>query len=194
MRNLSFNSARAGTFCNPAKKGGVGGRIEVVGIIQSIVGQMRELSGICRAQFEAIVIITVVMPAQQPFAPEMLEPGRPVVASCRTERMEVFLAVALPVLELDTEFERRLRLAHELGFVDAKQTVEVDEWRDGCFAHSDCSDRIAFDECQIDRISHRFRERGRGHPACGSTASHYNAPGLIVAAHRLRVLKRNARI
>jgi hypothetical protein len=86
---------------------------------------MRELALQCGAQFEAVIVERLVMAARQPVQPEMLEARRPVILAGRAERMEIGFAAILPVVEEDAELERRLRLSHELGFVDPKQAVTI---------------------------------------------------------------------
>ena len=83
----------------------------------------------------------------------------------RTERMDVTLAHAAPVHELDAELERGLGGADEIVFIEAQQTVEVQDVRDGGLADADDADRIGFDHLDPDVGGiQQARESGGGHP------------------------------
>ena len=62
------------------------------------------------------------------------------------EAVDVRIADARPVDELDAEFERALRAFHEIDLVDLEHVVEYFQMRHGCFAHADGADFFRFDE------------------------------------------------
>ena len=155
---------------------------------------MGEFLGVGGDKFEAIFVVTDRMAAFAPFGPEMLEPGRPVVAPGVAEGMEVFFAVAFPVLEFNSEFEGGLRFPHEIGLAYADQAVEQHQRRDGSLADSDRADGITFDQRQIDRIAHGVGDGCGSHPARGAAAGHDDAPGFEIASHRFSVLSRKVRM
>ena len=66
--------------------------------------------------------------------------------SVHPERVNVRRARESPIDELDAEFEGGLRPAHDLGFVDAHDIVEILHVREGRFAHPDDADVVGFDE------------------------------------------------
>ena len=68
------------------------------------------------------------------------------VLAIGTERMHVGVPDPQPVDELDAELERRIRMAHEIGFVEAEAPVEVVYGGNRGFADTDSSDRLRFDE------------------------------------------------
>ena len=58
----------------------------------------------------------------------------------RPEAVNVCLALAAPVDELDAELERGIGLAHEFVFIDLERgVVDIDQW-DGGFTDADDAD------------------------------------------------------
>jgi hypothetical protein len=95
------------------------------------------------------------------------------------ERMDIFVADPAPVRELDAELDRRLRLAHEIDFVEPERVVEVANVRDGRFADSDDSDLRRLDQPDRDGPPQFARQCRRRHPTGAATANDQDA------AHRL---------
>src|SRR5690606_27356107 len=92
------------------------------------------------------------------------------------ERMDIAVAGAGPVDELDPELVGRVRLADELVLVDPEHAVEHDDLRDGRLAHAHGADRLAFDQLdgQAGEAAHDLGQRRRGHPPGGSAADDDN--------------------
>ena len=84
--------------------------------------------------------------------------------------MDVAVAEARPVDELDAELERGLGLGHELALVDADALVEEADVRHRRLAHADDADLARLDEPDpaLRWPEHRGESGGR-HPAGGTT-------------------------
>src|SRR5260221_9470684 len=106
--------------------------------------------------------------------------------------MEIAIADLTPIIELDPELKGRLRLPHELGFVDAEQVVERSDRRDRALAHADRSDRIGLNQGNLGQAAERLAQRGSGHPAGSAAARNHNS-AKRPAAHLERLLRRKAR-
>src|SRR3984957_5371505 len=98
------------------------------------------------------------------------------------ERMPVSVADSTPILELDAELVSRLRLAHEIGFVDLEKAQQLDERRYRRLAYADGAD--------VRRLNHvdhavpvrqRARQDAGRHPARRATADDGDAPDALVA-------------
>ena len=87
-----------------------------------------------------------------------------------TELVEVAVALATPVLEVDAELEGGLRGLNEIPLVDAENLVEELQGRDGRFADTHGADFVRLDQRDALGALHGMRQRGRGHPA-GRAAS-----------------------
>src|SRR3546814_1187014 len=96
--------------------------IELIAVVQPVVGQVRELARKRRDQFQAILLIGRVMPLRAAVHPEMLEARRPMILAGQPEAVEIAGADIIPVVEQYAQLEGRLRRAHEIGLVDAEQT------------------------------------------------------------------------
>ncbi len=86
--------------------------------------------------------------------------------------MDVAVADARPVHELDAELERRLGLGHQVGLVDTDAAIEeTDVWQRG-FAHADDADLAGFDQADLPLLRPEHRGKGRGcHPARRTAAN-----------------------
>ena len=91
------------------------------------------------------------------------------------EGMDVAVADARPVDELDAQLERGLGLGHELALVDADALVEEADVRQRGLAHADDADLARLDQMDVAlfRPEHGSESRGR-HPAGGATADDHD--------------------
>ena len=80
-----------------------------------------------------------------PAQPEVLEFDPEHVDAVGAEGMHVGMSRAQPIDEFDPQLVGRMGLAHEFGFVDPEQAVELDDLRNSCFAHADGADGLALD-------------------------------------------------
>ena len=88
-------------------------------------------------------------PSVRALEPVMVELDPLHVDAVEAERVDVALADARPVDELDAELVGGVGRADEIGLVDAEQRVEQHDLRDGRFADADGADLVRFD--QFDR-------------------------------------------
>ena len=167
--------------------------IELVGVVDPVVGKMRELALHRRDQLQAIIVVRLLVPLLAAVQPEMLEAGGPVILAGQAEGMEIAVRPVAPAVEQDAQLEGRVGRGHELGLVDPEQPVVADERRDRAFADAHRADRLRFDQGHLGRPAERARDRGGGHPAGGAaTGDHDSARGHV--GHRLSCRRRNARI
>ena len=107
-----------------------------------------------------------------------------VVVADRAEAVDVAVADAAPVDELDAELERAAHRAHELDFVDAQRFIEGAQVRHRGFADADDADVFRLDELNRAAAAlERVREAGRRHPAGGAT-THDDDAFQSVVGHR----------
>src|SRR4051812_47486542 len=125
--DLALNPLRALSFRHRAQELRVERRIELIGVVHPVVGQMRELARVSGGKLQAIIVVGLVVAALEPVQPEMLEAGAPMVLPGSSETVEVAMADVLPILEADAELERRLGGAHEIDFVDSEQPIVGDK-------------------------------------------------------------------
>jgi hypothetical protein len=108
----------------------------------------------------------VIVAACAGVQPVLMEIDSVHVDAVDAEGMDVGAAFPSPIDELDTELEGRLGRFHELGFVQAKYAIEIDDVRYRRLTDSDRADLFGFDERDrhIFRIQ-KTRKGGRGHPS-----------------------------
>ena len=174
--DAALDPARAVAFGHGPQEARVEARIELIGIVHPVVGQMRELGLLGGLELEAITIISSSHPALGSLEPEVLEAGGPVIGAGQAKRMEIALAGHPPIVELNAQFESGLGRAHEVGFVDVEQPVVDDQRRDGAFTHSDRANVIGFDQRQLHRRAERPRNRCCRHPAGSAATGNDDAP------------------
>src|SRR5690349_2156331 len=103
--------------------------------------------------------------------PVLVEGQALVVVADGAEAVDVALADAAPIHELDTELERAAYGAHEFDLVDLQRGVERTQVRNGGFTDSHGADVIGLDERDGTAVAlERMRERGGGHPSCRAAA------------------------
>ena len=117
--DFAFAALDPAAFRDAPQEARVERRIELVGIVDPIVGKVRELAAVRRLQLEAVIAIWAVLAPLAPVEPEVLEARGPMVLSGAPEAVEIAVANPAPVMEFEPQLERRLRRPHELGFVDA---------------------------------------------------------------------------
>jgi hypothetical protein len=93
------------------------------------------------------------------------------------ETVDVAVARATPLDELDAQLERALGAAQELVLIQFQRLVEHADVRDGGFADTDDADLIAFDQTDLVLVAEQGGKGRRGHPAGGAAADHDHAPG-----------------
>ena len=64
--------------------------------------------------------------------------------------MDIAVAYSSPVVELNAELERALRLPDEFGLIDSQQAIELRKRWDGRFADPDDTDLLGFNQDDID--------------------------------------------
>ena len=58
-----------------------------------------------------------------------------------------------------------------LGFVDFQKALEIHKWRNGRFTNSDCTNRLALDQRDLQLSpGAQAGQRSRGHPASSAAA------------------------
>jgi hypothetical protein len=205
--DLAFDAMHAERFAEAAQEAGVEGGVQVVGVVQAVVGQVRKAAGLRCLRFERV---GAVVGRQLPLAalePEVLEACGPVVLAGLAEAVEVVPAHLAPALEPDAQLEGGLRGGHEGLFVYAQQAVEGLQRRDGRLAHAHGADLVGLDQRDVQQRAQRLGQPCSDHPACGATACDDDTPdgrtrafGWVAArrvrgvcAHRFRLLRRRAR-
>src|SRR5690606_4808458 len=78
--------------------------------------------------------------------PEMVEGDAIDVRTEVPERMEVAIADAAPIAELDAELEGRFRFLHQRRFIDIQSLVNAPDRRQRCLTVSDSTDLLGFDQ------------------------------------------------
>src|SRR5258706_9778884 len=88
-----------------------------------------------------------------------------------TEGMQVGIARAVPIPELDPELKGGARRLHEARLLHADQFIEHLEVRQRGLAHADRTDLVRFDQRDCVVLAWQARgERGGRHPPGGATA------------------------
>ena len=116
--------------------------------------------------------------------PPVMQPQQRVdLRAGSTELVQIGIALAPPIAELDAQLERALRRAHELRFVHLQEAVELLDRRDRRFAHAHRADRLAFHQRYGDVPPQRRAQIGRRHPPARSAAHDQD----LAHGHVLRV-------
>src|SRR5687768_8938928 len=110
------------------------------------------------------------MPGQ--LQPQLVKLDRLRIQAELAKGMDVAIAQALPIDELDAELERALRVADELVFIEAQQRIERQQRRNRRFANTDRADLLRFDQPYgYAGVLDQTRQPRRAHPS-GSTAAY----------------------
>ncbi len=192
-RDLALDADRAVLGRHIAQEFSEARGVELIGVVHPVVRQMGKLALQGGDQLQAVVVIRRGMALFLAVEPEMLEARRPVVLAGQSERVEVPRTLFLPVVEQDAELEGRLGGAHELGLVDAEQTIEGDERRNGRFPHPDRADGVGFDQGDADRLAKRTGDGSGRHPS-GGPASGDDDAIRVHGVHWLSCLNRKPRM
>src|SRR3982074_3822236 len=99
-----------------------------------------------------------------------------VIVPNRAEGMEVTVAYASPVDELDAELERAPHLPDKLGLVDPEVPIERLQVRDGRLPDPNRADLLGFDQANGALAPERLCQGRRGHPAGGAAADDDDVP------------------
>jgi hypothetical protein len=173
LADLAFDALHAALLRQFAQEARVQGGVEVVGV--GDVGQRRIRRRIPVAGREPalrrhhglrrIVADRSRASGQVQLEPELVERQRPQRTADGAEAVDIAVADAAPVLELDAEFDRGLGALDELRFVDAQPLpVEQPDVRYAGLAHADDADFLGLDQADRRRPC-RGRWRGPRRPS-----------------------------
>src|SRR5690606_4859779 len=102
--------------------------------------------------------------------PHLVEVTRPGGVADVAECVTVAMTQLAPVLELDSQFEGRLRCAHNLALVEPKQHLEGAKCRDRRFADANGPDVVGLHERDVEQGTELLCQR-RGRGPAGRAAS-----------------------
>jgi len=134
---------------------------------------------------QAVLADPVRMPVCATMQPILMKIEPVDVDAVKAEGMKVTRAGSRPVDELDAELEGRLGGAHERGFDDAQEQIELQHVGNRRFPDADDADLFRLDERErnIVRFEHA-RQGRRRHPAGGAAA--YDDDALQPPLHGAR--------
>src|SRR6266542_2947921 len=112
------------------------------------------------------------MPEPQPI---LMKVDLALAAAEGAKGMNVAIADAAPILEVDAELEGRASRRHEVGFIDSETLIEAADVRQRRFADSDDPDLLRLDEMNRAAGGQECAQPGGGHPAGGPAADDDNA-------------------
>ena len=101
--------------------------------------------------------------------PILVKINGPVVLSNDTEAVDIAIPQLPPVDELNSEFERCLRIPHELVFVQIEQAIEQIDHRNGGLSNANRGNLIGLHKCDRVVSLEYFCECRCSHPAGCST-------------------------
>src|SRR6185437_9509411 len=157
-------------------------RVEMVGvgdvgqrrISWHVGGRRHELAARPRQRVQGIRAQFVGDAQTARLQPELVERQRADVVAQAAETMEIAVADARPVDELDAELEGATGLLDEADIVDAEQVVEQFQMWHGGLAHADRADLFRFHQTDRAVPAQDPRQAGRGHPAGRAAADDDN--------------------
>ena len=168
-----------------AQPGREAGGIELVGVAEG--GQQRvrigirrlELRGARRHDGQRIALDRPRLVRHPP--PVMVEADIVHVTPERAERVDIAIALAAPIAELDAELEGGLGRGHELGLIQPQPLDEGADVRQRRLAHAHDADLFGFDQVHACVGGQQLRDRGRRHPAGRAAADdhHPQCFGLV---------------
>ena len=92
----------------------------------------------------------------------------------RPERMDIAVADRAEIAEIDSQFEGRMRGAHEVRLVEAQAFDEGTDVRQGRLADADDADVRRLDQLHGAGIRQQAHQRRGGHPTRRPAADHYD--------------------
>ena len=139
-------------------------------VLRHIGGRGHELAALCGNGMQRVGSDVLGLAGEKQLQPVLVKRQEAVIVADGPERVEVTIAQAPPVDELDAELERAAHLPHELGLVDPKGPIERLEVRPGRFTDPDRADLLGFDQADGALAPERLGESRRGHPAGAAAA------------------------
>src|SRR4051794_36827423 len=117
------------------------------------------------------------------------------------EWMNIAVADACPVHELDSELERGLCFCHQIAFINPESSIEKTDVGQRGFTNADRADLTRLNELDLPLLGLQDGCECRGcHPACGATAYDHDAKrthggGVLLGSSKvvLRQMKRARR-
>jgi hypothetical protein len=106
--------------------------------------------------------------------PVLVKVHRPVVLANHAKAVDVAVAQAPPIHELNTELEAGLGLPHELVFVDFEHAVEQRDHRNRGLAHANGADVVRLHEGDVVLPAQHLGQCGSRHPTRGAAAQHHD--------------------
>ena len=174
--DLALDPLHAASLTDLAEVAAVKDGIEMIGGEQAVQRRARVGGAFSRPALQrglgahrigGQIVCQTTLAQHQPALWEIRQ-GRP--ASIGAERMEVTVALAAPVNELDGQFDRGLGLAHEFGLVEPDHGVEIANGRHGRLAHANDADLGRLDQPDLGVRSDGTLQRRRRHPAGSAPA------------------------
>ena len=191
----AFGAAHAACFGEAPKVLRIQARVEVKGVGDGRqrrvrrVHRARELAMPRRHGVHRVRTQFLGLPGREQPVPVVVERHQPQVLPDGTKRVDVAVALATPVHELDAQLEAGHGAAHEVVFVDAQRLVELLDGGDGGLAHADGGNLVGLNQVDVVAAVQHLGERRRGHPPGGAAAHdndalqswliHSRLPGVI---------------
>src|SRR5690606_15712197 len=149
-RDLAFDALDALRFILAAQELGIQTGVEMERIVHRYFFVELELAGLGRLVLETVLAELAAEPQGFRHQPHVVKAAHPRGPADVAEGVDVAIAEARPILELDAELERRLRRANELELVEAEQRMEAANRGDRRFADADGADVLGLDERNVD--------------------------------------------